>query len=289
MRMPDGLVEDSDGWQTNRLFPRWEGLGPQFFPAYSTFATGFTVFQAALDAAIIGVAANLDLVGTFPRLKPMPWPSYSDDGFVFAIRAVLPLILIFAFIYSASSLTRALVYEKEKRLKEAMKMMGLSSWVHWLAWFIKSFLFLFVSIILITVIFSLAKLVVYSDVGVVFVLFVLFSISLITFCFFLSTLFAKANVAAAAGAIIFFLAYVPYMFIQNSFEDLSQGQKQAACLLAPTCMGIGTTILSLFETSGEGLSFSNVGSSPTELDQFSMADVYGMLIFDAVLYLLFTW
>lgn len=102
-------------------------------------------------------------------------------------------------------------------------------------------------------------------------------------------MFSKSNVAAAAGAGLTFLAYVPYLFIQNNYETLTQSQKRSACLLAPTCMGIGTTILSLFETRGEGLNFGNVGDSPTELDTFSMADVFGMLILDIFLYGLLTW
>lgn len=39
--------------------------------------------------------------------------------------------------YTAMSITRSLINEKETRMREAMRMMGLSSWVNWLAWFIK--------------------------------------------------------------------------------------------------------------------------------------------------------
>ena len=139
------------------------------------------------------------------------------------------------------------------------------------------------------IVFVLAGFLTYSEPGVFFVLLLLYIISLIFFCFMLSTLFSKSNIAAAAGAMLTFLAYIPYLFIQNTFEDLSQGEKRAACLLAPTCMGIGTTILSIFETRGQGLDSSNLGESPTELDAFSMSDVYGMLILDIILYGILTW
>jgi uncharacterized membrane protein len=36
--------------------------------------------------------------------------------------------------------------EKEKQLKEAMKIMGLANWLHWTAWFVKCILFLIVTI-----------------------------------------------------------------------------------------------------------------------------------------------
>ena len=38
-----------------------------------------------------------------------------------------------------------LVNEKQNRLKESMKMMGLANWVHWCAWFTKNLLFLLIS------------------------------------------------------------------------------------------------------------------------------------------------
>ena len=49
------------------------------------------------------------------------------------------------------SIFQELVAEKQYRLKESMKMMGLSNWLHWLAWFIKNFIFLMISTILITI------------------------------------------------------------------------------------------------------------------------------------------
>ena len=44
-----------------------------------------------------------------------------------------------------------LCLEKELRLKESMKMMGLANWVHWLAWFVKNFLFLSITTLLIVI------------------------------------------------------------------------------------------------------------------------------------------
>ena len=44
-----------------------------------------------------------------------------------------------------------LVAEKQARIKESMKMMGLANWVHWTAWFIKNMLFLLITIILSTI------------------------------------------------------------------------------------------------------------------------------------------
>ena len=42
--------------------------------------------------------------------------------------------------------------EKQNRLKESMKMMGLANWIHWCAWFTKNLLFLLISVVVVVVV-----------------------------------------------------------------------------------------------------------------------------------------
>lgn len=48
-----------------------------------------------------------------------------------------PLIWL-SFMYFVINTVRFIALEKEKQLKEAMKIMGLPNWLHWTGWFIKS-------------------------------------------------------------------------------------------------------------------------------------------------------
>lgn len=64
----------------------------------------------------------------------------------------MPLFLTIAWILTAALIVKGIVYEKETRLKEVMKVMGLSNGVHWLAWFITSLVMMVVSIILLVII-----------------------------------------------------------------------------------------------------------------------------------------
>lgn len=60
--------------------------------------------------------------------------------FIMALSRTFPMFMVLSWVYTSSMIIKGIVYEKEKRLKEVMKMMGLSNGVLWLAWFIKSFL-----------------------------------------------------------------------------------------------------------------------------------------------------
>jgi ATP-binding cassette subfamily A (ABC1) protein 3 len=67
-------------------------------------------------------------------------PAYLDDEFpkllkgAFSIYLVLPLMIIYL------RMTYALLYEKEKKLREGMKMMGLNNTQFYLSWIITYFI-----------------------------------------------------------------------------------------------------------------------------------------------------
>ena len=79
-----------------------------------------------------------------------------------------------------------------------MKMMGLSNWLHWTAWFIKYFLFLLVSVVIMTVLFTVdtgqnGSIVGYTSWSVLLVFLLLYSIATINFCFAVSVFFSKGK------------------------------------------------------------------------------------------------
>ena len=72
-------------------------------------------------------------------LQQFPYPCSVDDRFILAISRTFPLFMTLSWIYSSAMIIKSIVYEKERRLKETMRVMGLGNLVHWLSWFIDSF------------------------------------------------------------------------------------------------------------------------------------------------------
>jgi len=64
---------------------------------------------------------------------------------------MLPLFMILAWILTTAMLCKSIVYEKDARLKEVMKIMGLGNGVHWLAWFINAFVMMFLTTLLLVI------------------------------------------------------------------------------------------------------------------------------------------
>ena len=64
----------------------------------------------------------------------------------------MPLCMTVSWIYTVALAVQAIVYEKEQRLKEVMKMMGLSNAVHWVAWFITTLCVMSITVFLLVII-----------------------------------------------------------------------------------------------------------------------------------------
>lgn len=59
-------------------------------------------------------------------------------SFLRVLNRSLPLFMTLSWIYSVAMIIKGVVYEKEARLKETMRIMGLGTGTLWLSWFISS-------------------------------------------------------------------------------------------------------------------------------------------------------
>ncbi|XP_055050856.2 phospholipid-transporting ATPase ABCA3 [Misgurnus anguillicaudatus] len=290
-------------WHTLSLFPLFQLPGPreQHDPRGGTpgyFREGFLHVQHAVDKAIMkafnSTAASALLDQTHVRLSRFPFPPFIYDVFILAIQNQLPLLLVLSFTYTSLNIVRAVVQEKERKLKEYMRMMGLSNWLHWSAWFLMFFLFLSISIFFVTLLCCIkvspnGAVLTYSDPTLVFVFLLVFAVSTINFSFMVSVFFSRANVAAAAGGFIYFLSYLPYLFLWPRYDLLSHGQKVSACLISNVAMAMGAQLIGMFEGKGTGIQWHNLFDPVTVDDDFSLAQVLGLLLLDALLYGLVAW
>ena len=158
--------------------------------------SSFVPLQDAVDRAFASLAAqSYDLLWmAAPFVQPFPIPAHATDSFSQGFAAMVPLLMVLSWVYSVALTTKDIVLEKEKRLKEAMKMMGLNAGLHWVGWFLTALVILTVSCILMTIIISTGGIFPQSNGFLLFIVIELFAISSITFSFLISTFFSKAKV-----------------------------------------------------------------------------------------------
>ena len=174
-----------------------------------------------------------------------------------------------------------------------MKMMGLANWLHWAAWFINSFLFVLIPTILITIMLTVGadqkRMLDKSDGSLVFVFLILYVTSTIMFSFLISTFFYRANIAAAAGGILWFVTYIPYFFLSQNYNTLSKGSRIAASLDFNVAMALGSFLIGQWEGEGSGAQWSNLNQGVSVDDPFSLGQVFLMLFIDCIVYGILTW
>uniref|UniRef100_A0A8D0NBY8 P-type phospholipid transporter n=1 Tax=Sus scrofa TaxID=9823 RepID=A0A8D0NBY8_PIG len=249
---------------------------------------GFTYLQDVVEQAIIRVLTGVEKK-TGVYMQQMPYPCYVDDIFLRVMSRSMPLFMTLAWIYSVAVIIKGIVYEKEARLKETMRIMGLDNGILWFSWFISSLIPLLVSAGLLVVILKLGNLLPYSDPSVVFVFLSVFAVVTILQCFLISTLFSRANLAAACGGIIYFTLYLPYVLCVAWQDYVGFSLKIFASLLSPVAFGFGCEYFALFEEQGIGVQWDNLFESPMEEDGFNLTTSVSMMLFDTFLYGVMTW
>ncbi|XP_062556230.1 phospholipid-transporting ATPase ABCA3-like [Armigeres subalbatus] len=285
-------------WRTFLVFPPFQTYGARAvnytdggYPA-NYYGEGFASVQNAITRAILSVKNNSLQLPTV-SLQRFPYPPFYNDPLLRGLENLFPAIIMIAFFYSCINTVKFITLEKERQLKETMKVMGLSGWLHWTAWFVRTLILLSVSISLITILLCVSlttntniAIFEFSNWLLIWIFLFIYSITTITFCFMLSTFFSKANIASGISGIIWFYSLTPYNITFGNYDRMSLEAKLASSLWCNTAMGYGFMLLMKHEGTSVGLQWSNLFSPVTVDDQLTIAHIIMMLLIDACLYLL---
>ncbi|KAH8345395.1 hypothetical protein KR084_010845 [Drosophila pseudotakahashii] len=280
-------------WLTMRLFPTIDLTGPRneadqdggIPPGY--LREGFLPLQHSLSMAYLRQKSGEQNLPEI-MMQRYPYPAYIFDPLLEGMSSIMSLIILLSFIYPCTYITKYITAEKEKQLKEVMKIMGLSNWLHWTAWFVKSFIMLTISAILIAILVKInwseevAVLTHANFTALVFFL-IIYIIASICFCFMMATFFSRASTAAAVTGLIWFIAYIPYSFTINTYDDLSLTAKLGWSLISNTAMGFGIKLILGFEGTGEGLQWSNFFTPVSVDDTLTVGAVMIMMLVSCVI------
>uniref|UniRef100_I3JKY4 P-type phospholipid transporter n=1 Tax=Oreochromis niloticus TaxID=8128 RepID=I3JKY4_ORENI len=249
---------------------------------------GFAYLQDMIDHGIIRAhTSKTQPLGVFAQ--QMPYPCYVDDAFVQSIGSILPMFLILAFMYTVSMTIKGLVLEKELRLKEVLRAVGVQNSALWFSVFTENIVLLAIPCALISIMVKYGKILQYSDPSVIFVFLLVFCVATISQCFFISVFFSKANLAAACGGLIYFVLYLPHVLCYAWRDVMGFGAKVAVSLLSCVAFGYGCENFSKFEEQGVGIQWRNIAKSPEDGGRYTFITSIIMMLIDALLYWLLTW
>ncbi|XP_008487640.1 ATP-binding cassette sub-family A member 1-like [Diaphorina citri] len=210
IRMSTALIGDT--YISDRFYTLDPRSRPLYDLKYITF--GFAYLQDMVEQSIIQEHTGRESTPGIV-LQQFPYPCYIEDQFIKAVSKTFPLFMVLSWVFACSMICKSIVYEKQERLKEMMRVMGLSNGVHWTAWFIDSIVVMIITAVLLSLLLVYGHVIQHSNPVIIFIFLVSFCVATIAQSFLYSVLFDQANIAAASGGIIYFLLYLPYPFLSN--------------------------------------------------------------------------
>ncbi|XP_029695784.1 ATP-binding cassette sub-family A member 1 isoform X3 [Takifugu rubripes] len=264
------------------------GAGDSAFNDLRYMWGGFAYLQDMMDHGIIKAqTSEAPPLGVYAQ--QMPYPCYVDDGFIQGISGMLPMMLVLAFMYTVCMSIKSLVLEKELRLKEVLRAVGIQNAALWAASFTENLVLLTVPCALISVMVKYGGVLQYSDPSLIFVFLLVFCLTTITQCFLISVFFSKANLAAACGGLIYFALYLPYVLCYAWSDVMGFPAKVAVSVLSCVAFGYGCENFAKYEQQGVGIQWSNMSQSPEGGESYTFTLSIIMMLFDAALYWTLTW
>ncbi|XP_065066088.1 cholesterol transporter ABCA5-like [Rhopilema esculentum] len=245
-------------------------------PVNTYYASGYAVVQAIVEGAIIEVLAKTS--GFLPpttTIKMMPKPEYTTD--LSYLKTVVGIYMVIAFSPYVMFLLTYIVTEKELKIKESMKIMGLSTFAFWFTWFLTYAVIITIGVIFVTIISRVALLYGDSDYFIIFLIFFFYGLSIETLTFVLTPLFKKGRTAGSAGSMAtIVLGTLSFLHV---YVSTSNAVKWLTGLLSPVALSL--TLMSALD-GNEGVTWSNIGSK----GDFPVSYGLALLFIDTILYLL---
>jgi len=175
--------------------------------------------QRSVNEAIVAVHTGSTTAGLKVGIRAFAQDTSSDgnsqseiSSFIELFGALFYLVgIMISFIITL----RQVVAEKDNKILDALRMMGLYESAYWLSWFITYFVMMGFSAILVVVagIATRIEVFIYSDFSWMFLLFWIYLLTMSTFAMFLSSLIPDTKVAIMVGFLFLACAVLFQLFV----------------------------------------------------------------------------
>ena len=200
--------------------------------------------QTGNDDAIISLLA-----------KPMPAETNTSDSFKQVWSKIFPFLIILSFIPPVYNMVSLLVREKETRIKESMRMMGMGSLAYWLSWY---FYYTIISTVIVLLAWGVLMIncIVYSSPFLVFFFLFLYAQSVLGQIVLLQSLFERSKFSGIIGSLIYFGCSLIGIPVQT--PDSTELYKTMLSIFPQVAMQQTCFVMGNLEGAGVGINSENM-------------------------------
>ena len=212
------------------------------------------------------------------KVFPQKFDKYINDSFKYYMNMILGFFVVIAYALPLSINIYRLVKEKESRVKEGMKIMGLKESTYFLSYFM---IYLFINLIYaIGNSLILNKTMTYIEVIYLFIFFFLYGLVIYSLIYFFQSFLEKTRLAIIVSLLIYCLMYF-FSFCINSNVP-SRTTKLIFCIIfPPISMQLGLNTFANFEINFNKFN----GRIFMKYNKFSVFDMYILFLINFLMYL----
>ncbi|XP_050432298.1 phospholipid-transporting ATPase ABCA3-like [Adelges cooleyi] len=247
-------------------------------PAIHYIYSGFLALQTLVDTTAISMVSNKTEKLPNYRFILFPKPAYTAS-WLSVFRMAIPLYVVIALSQFITYLLVQLVGEKEMKIKEGMKIMGLRELVFWCSWFNVYAVYAFTLSFCSTAILYMLGIFNNTCWFLIFLLILLYSITVILFSFMITPFFNKSRTAGILGNFALNLVSLLY-FLQNVISSTNENILWMLSLLSPSGFAMAIDKAMTMDLDGKGLKFNNIWAGPG----IPFGGFLLMMVVDALIY-----
>ncbi|GLE02082.1 hypothetical protein PINS_up010920 [Pythium insidiosum] len=259
------------------------GTNPRGEDRMDTSAAGNQAFRLASPET-----QRLVCVGLAPTSPTaLGAPPSTLRSFYASGQSVLGLFFVLSFVKFVSGTTAAMVYEKEIKMREVMKIMGVSDGVLVVSWCLTSSLLTLPLVLALSLLLKFGRVFPTTPVATVVFVFWSLQVAMAAFARAMTPWFNRARAASIVSVLVWLLLYFPYFVVQP--KDASA--KFPAALAPPTAFALAIDRLLREAQLGTGFAYSmTVSMQPTLFNGVPTAtEMAWFLLLDSVLLLVIGW
>lgn len=166
-------------------------------------------------------------------MAPVPTTTFINDPFAQVLAQLFPFFMLLIYIPPVYNMTFLLVKEKESRIKEAMRMMGMSDVPYWFSWFVY---YAVINTCLSTIawVILLINVISYTSVFIIWITIWLYGISIFGQIVFLQSFFESSKLSGLFATVIYFGSFLLTIVVQS--DTTPYGEKLAVSIFPQVAM-----------------------------------------------------
>ncbi|XP_022668919.1 ATP-binding cassette sub-family A member 3-like isoform X3 [Varroa destructor] len=263
------------------------------------FPTMYAVFKEHAKFYKLKINARLDPIRPFPtdryyfRKAGMKKDQSAEDA---TFIRMSDMIILFSFITFICSFSKGIVAEKETRLREIMRMMGLPDIVYWInCMLVGTIRGGLIAVILMICLcdFGVAQVFVYSDASVIVLFFIVFTMAIVNFSLLFTVPFSSPKIMVF---VVFIVQVGTVAMIVTYVDDPAGGLTGYMSLTVPFKLATSLVpqigihwlmkLASFSEQKGEGLQWHNINQAVIPGDNIAPIEIIYAMLLSWLLYLL---